>query len=80
MGKRYKAEEIVMKLREIELSINQGMDVLSQLFIIKGTPQYIRSDNGPEFIAKRLRCWLKRHWINTLFLKLIHFPLNRHSG
>jgi transposase-like protein len=28
MGKRFKAEEIVMKLREIELSINQGMDVV----------------------------------------------------
>jgi len=27
MGKRYRAEEIVMKLREIELSINKGMDV-----------------------------------------------------
>jgi hypothetical protein len=29
MGKRYKAEEIVMKLREIELSINKGMDDLA---------------------------------------------------
>ena len=28
MRKRYKAEEIVMKLREIELSINQGMEVV----------------------------------------------------
>ena len=28
MGKRYKAAEIVMKLREIELSINKGMDVV----------------------------------------------------
>jgi putative transposase len=28
MGKRHKAEEIVMKLREIELSINQGMDIV----------------------------------------------------
>ena len=28
MGKRYKTEEIVMKLREIELFINQGMDVV----------------------------------------------------
>ena len=28
MGKRYKAEETVMKLREIELFINQGMDVV----------------------------------------------------
>ena len=28
MGKRYKAAEIVMKLREIELSINKGLDVV----------------------------------------------------
>jgi len=28
MGKRYRAEEIVMKLREVELSINKGMDVV----------------------------------------------------
>ena len=28
MGKRYKAEEIVMKMREIELFINKGMDVV----------------------------------------------------
>jgi len=28
MGKRYKATEIVMKLREIELSINKGLDVV----------------------------------------------------
>ena len=28
MGKRYKAEEIVMKLREIELFINKGMEVV----------------------------------------------------
>jgi len=27
MGKRFKAEEIVMKLREVELAMNKGMDV-----------------------------------------------------
>ena len=27
MGKRFRAEEIVMKLREIELAMNKGMDV-----------------------------------------------------
>ena len=31
MGKRYRAEEIVMKLRETELSINKGMDVVKAL-------------------------------------------------
>jgi putative transposase len=52
-----------------KLNSQNVMDVLSQLFIEHGTPQYIRSDNGPEFIAKRLRCWLKRHKINTLFIE-----------
>jgi transposase InsO family protein len=52
-----------------KLNSQNVMDVLSQLFIENGTPQYIRSDNGPEFIAKRLRWWLKRHRINTLFIE-----------
>jgi transposase InsO family protein len=52
-----------------KLNSQNVMDVLSQLFIEHGIPQYIRSDNGPEFIAKRLRWWLKRHKINTLFIE-----------
>ena len=52
-----------------KLNSQNVMDVLSQLFIEHGTPQYIRSDNGPEFIAKQLRWWLKRHKINTLFIE-----------
>jgi len=52
-----------------KLNSHNVMDVLSQLFIKKGTPQYIRSDNGSEFIAKQLRWWLKRHRINTLFIE-----------
>jgi len=52
-----------------KLNSKSVMDVLSQLFIDYGTPQYIRSDNGPEFIAKQLRWWLKRHKINTLFIE-----------
>jgi putative transposase len=30
-------------------------DVLSDLFILRGVPAHIRSDNGPEFIAKTVR-------------------------
>jgi len=52
-----------------KLNSQNVMDVLSQLFIDYGTPQYIRSDNGPEFIAKRLRWWLKHHKIDTLFIE-----------
>lgn len=42
---------------------------LAELFILKGTPAYIRSDNGPEFIAKDLREWLLRGGVNTLFIE-----------
>jgi putative transposase len=52
-----------------KLNSQNVMDVLSQLFIERGTPRYIRSDNGPEFIAKRLRWWLKRNQIDTLFIE-----------
>ncbi len=56
---------------EVDRKLNSQnvMDVLSQLFIEHGTPQYIRSDNGSEFIAKQLRWWLKRHRIDTLFIE-----------
>jgi len=52
-----------------KLNSKNVMDVLSQLFIERGTPQYIRSDNGPEFIAIKLRWWLKRHKIDALFIE-----------
>jgi putative transposase len=42
---------------------------LSELFILKGTPDYIRSDNGPELVAKTLRQWLHRVGVKTLFIE-----------
>ena len=34
------------------------IDVLSALFILQEVPGYIRSDNGPEFVAKSVRAWI----------------------
>jgi putative transposase len=34
------------------------IDVLSDLFIVRGVPGHIRSDNGPEFVAKAVRSWI----------------------
>ncbi len=45
------------------------IDRLSELFIEKGTPEYIRSDNGSEFIAKPLRKWLKSVNVKTLYIE-----------
>lgn len=40
--------------------------VLGELLMVRGVPKHIRSDNGPEFIAKRLRRWLADHQVGLL--------------
>lgn len=52
-----------------KLSSANVIDVLSQLFIEHGVPEHIRSDNGPEFIAKRVRNWLAKQQVKTLFIE-----------
>ena len=42
--------------------------VLQYLFAVRGTPQHIRSDNGPEFVAKAVCRWLERADVKTLFV------------
>ena len=34
------------------------VDVLSDLFILRSVPEHVRSDNGPEFIAKDVKDWI----------------------
>ena len=42
---------------------------LADLFVEHGTPEHIRSDNGPEFIAKNVRGWLTRTGVKTLYIE-----------
>ena len=42
---------------------------LTQLFIERGAPQYLRSDNGPEFTARAVREWLQRVGVQTLYIE-----------
>jgi len=42
---------------------------LAHLFIQRGVPAHIRSDNGPEFTATVVRQWLTRVGVNTLFIE-----------
>ncbi|MBU1880637.1 IS3 family transposase [bacterium] len=41
---------------------------LEELFVLRGTPEHIRSDNGPEFTANAVRNWLNRLNVQTLFI------------
>jgi transposase InsO family protein len=45
------------------------LDCLTDLFVKHGTPEHIRSDNGPEFTAKVVRNWLERIGVKTLFIE-----------
>jgi putative transposase len=55
---------------EVGRSIRSGdvIDVLRELFLVRGLPGHIRSDNGPEFMAKRVRRWLTDHRVGPLYI------------
>ena len=42
---------------------------LTELFVTRRPPDYIRSDNGPEFTAKAVREWLSRVGVTTLYIE-----------
>jgi len=51
------------------LKSDDVLDTLSTLFIIEGTPDYIRSDNGSEFTAKALRQWIESVGVKTAYIE-----------
>ena len=51
------------------LTSEDVLERLSDLFVRRGVPAYIRSDNGLEFTAKKVTDWLKRLEVKTLFIE-----------
>ena len=45
------------------------IDTLAELFAMRGVPKYIRSDNGPELTAHELQRWLKQVDVQTLYVE-----------
>jgi len=56
---------------DVARSLRSGdvLDRLESLFVQRGTPEYIRSDNGPEFTAKAVRSWLAQLEVQPLFIE-----------
>ena len=52
-----------------KLTSEDVLERLSDLFVRKGVPDHIRSDNGSEFTAKRVREWLERVGVKTLYIE-----------
>jgi transposase InsO family protein len=51
------------------LTSGDVLDRLADLFVIRGVPEHIRSDNGPEFTARAVRDWLGRLKVKTLYIE-----------
>ena len=45
------------------------VQLLADLFVLRGPPEHLRSDNGPEFCAQVLREWLGRIGVKTLYIQ-----------
>jgi putative transposase len=56
---------------EVERSITSKyvLSVLDYLFMLRGVPGYIRSDNGSEFIAEAVKEWLSNNQVKTLYIE-----------
>ena len=52
-----------------KLNSTHVLETLGELFIRRGPPEHIRSDNGPEFCAEAVKRWLKRLEVKTLFIE-----------
>jgi len=75
-GRKYRMLNVVDEFtREcLAIRINRKLkafdviDVLSDLFILRGVPGHIRSDNGPEFVAKAVRDWIAAVGAKTAYI------------
>ena len=54
---------VSLRLKSIDV-----IDVLSDLFILRGIPEHIRSDNGPEFLAKAVQEWIAGVGAKTAYI------------
>ena len=63
----YSRECLVIKV-ERKLNSTDVIDVLTDLFILREVPAFIRSDNGPEFIAESVRNWINAVGAKTAYI------------
>ncbi|WP_195821701.1 DDE-type integrase/transposase/recombinase [Roseobacter sp. MH60115] len=61
----YTREALCVAVRP-KMNAGDVLDVLHRLLMKHGKPEYIRSDNGPEFIAAPLQDWLRRVGIQPM--------------
>ena len=68
MVDEYSRECLAIKVAR-KLGSQDVLSTLARLFVQRGTPDYLRSDNGSEFTAEAVRSWLERVGVKTLFIE-----------
>jgi transposase InsO family protein len=61
-------EALVIRVQR-KLNSTDVVDALTDLFIMRGPPEFIRSDNGTEFIAEKVRGWIGAVGAKTAFIE-----------
>ena len=51
------------------LGSQEVIETLADVMLVRGIPEYLRSDNGPEFVARELRKWLAKLGTGTLYIE-----------
>ena len=64
----YSRECLALEM-ERSITAEDVVEVLGRLFTERGEPDYIRSDNGPEFIAEAIKRWLASRGVKTLYIE-----------
>ena len=64
----YTKEALMIRV-DRKLNSTDVLDALTNLFILRGPPEYIRSDNGPEFIAQKVRDWIAAVGAKTAYIE-----------
>jgi putative transposase len=62
-------KEALMIRVDRKLNSTDVVDALTDLFILRGSPKFIRSDNGPEFIAQKVRDWINAVGAKTAYIE-----------
>lgn len=61
-------EALVIRVNR-KLNSTDVIDALTDLFILRGPPEFIRSDNGAEFIARKVQGWIDAVGAKTAFIE-----------
>jgi putative transposase len=63
----YTREALTIEIDQ-RIRANRVIEILKRLIAQRGTPQYLRSDNGPEFVAKAVQAWLVQSQIGPVHI------------